>query len=157
MHTVKGFSVVNEAEVDIFMEFLCFLCDPTNVGSLISGYSAFSKPSLCIWILSIQVLLKSSLKDFEHNLTSMWNECNCMVVWTFFVIALLWDWNENWPFLSCGHCWVFYICWHIECRTFTASSFRILNNSARIPSYSLAVSVVMFLRRLDFTLQNVWL
>ena len=60
------------------------------------------------------------LKDFEHNLADMWNECNCTVIWTFFGIALLWDWNENWLFQSCGHCWVFQICWCIECSTFTA-------------------------------------
>ena len=80
IHIVRGFNIVNEAEVDIFMEFLCFLCDPTNVDNLISGYSAFSKPSLYIWILSIQVLLKSSLKDFEYNFTSMGNEHDCLVV-----------------------------------------------------------------------------
>ena len=90
-HTVKGFSVVNEAKVDDFLEFLCFLYDPTNVGNLISGSSAFSKLSLYIWEFSIHILLKSRLKDFEHNLTSMQNEHNCMIVWTFFGIALLWD------------------------------------------------------------------
>ena len=47
--------------------------------------------------------------------TRMWDECNCVVVWAFFGIAFLWDWNENWLFQSCGHCWVFQICWHIEC------------------------------------------
>ena len=80
IHTVKGFSVVNEAEVDVFLEFSGFLYDPTNFGNLIYGSSAFSKPSLYIWKLSIQVLLKTSLKDFEHNLTSMANKCNCPVV-----------------------------------------------------------------------------
>ena len=98
IHTVKGFNVVNEAEVNVFMEFSFFLYDPTNVGNLISDSSAFSKPSLYIWKFLVQILLKPSLKDFEHNLTSMWNECNCMVVWTFLGIALIWDWNENWPF-----------------------------------------------------------
>ena len=82
IHTVKGFSVVNEAEVDVFLKFPCFLYDPTNVGNLISGSSAFSKPNVYIWMLSVHVLLKSSLKDFEHNLISMRNECNCMVVCT---------------------------------------------------------------------------
>jgi len=60
-----------EAEVDIFLEFPWFFYDPTNVGSLISGSSAFSKPSLYIWKFSIHVLLKPVLKDFEHNLVSM--------------------------------------------------------------------------------------
>ena len=94
----KGFSIVNEAEVDVFLEFSCFLYDPTYVGSLISSSSAFSKSSLNIWKLSVHVLLKPSLKDFEHCLASMWNACNGAIVWTFFGIALLWDWNENWPF-----------------------------------------------------------
>ena len=89
IHTVKGFSVVNEAEVDIFLEFPCFLYDPVNVGNLISGSSAFSKPSLYIWKFSVHILLKPGLKNFEHNLTSVWNECNYLVVWTFFGTALL--------------------------------------------------------------------
>ena len=94
-HTVKGFSVVNEAEIHVFLEFSYFFYDPTDVGNLISGSSMFSKSSLYIWKFSVYILLNSSLKDFEHYLASMWNECNCMVVWTFFDIALLWDWNEN--------------------------------------------------------------
>ena len=73
----------------------------------------------------------------------MWDECNYVVVWAFFGISFLWDWNENWPFRSCGHCWVFQICWHIECSTFTASSFRIWNSSTGIPSPSLALFIVM--------------
>ena len=67
IHTVKGFSIVLEAEVDVFLEFPCFLYDPTNVGNLISGSSAFSKPSLYIWKFSVHVLLEASLKDFERN------------------------------------------------------------------------------------------
>ena len=98
IHTVKGFSIVNEAKVDAFLEFSCFFHDPTNDGNLSSDSSAFSKSSLYIWKLLVHVLLKPSLKDFEHHFASMWNECNCAVVWTFFGIALLWDWNEDWPF-----------------------------------------------------------
>ena len=79
-HTVKGFSVVNEAEVDVFMEFPCFLHDPMNVDNLISGSSTFSKPTLYIWKFSVSVLLKTSLKDFEYHLASTLNECNFMVV-----------------------------------------------------------------------------
>ena len=71
MHTVKGFSIVNEAEVDVFLEFPCFLCNPKNVGNLISGSPAFSKPSLYIWKFSVHVSLKPILKDFEHDLASM--------------------------------------------------------------------------------------
>ena len=92
----KGFSTVNEAEGDVFLEFPCFLYDSTNIGNLISGSSAFSKPSLYIWKFLAYVLLKPNLKDFEHSLTSMWNEHNCPVVWTFFYTALLWDWDEKW-------------------------------------------------------------
>ena len=69
-----------------------------DVGSLISGSSAFSKSNLNIWKFLIQVLLKPSLENFEHFFASMWNELNCVVVWTFFDIAFLWDWNENLPF-----------------------------------------------------------
>ena len=95
-HTVKEFSIVNEAEVDVFLEFPCFLYDPTDVDNLISGSSAFSKSRLYIWNFLIHVLLKPNLKDFEHCLASMWNECNCAIVWTFYGTVLLWDWNENW-------------------------------------------------------------
>ena len=70
IYTVKSFSIVNEAEVDVFLEFPCFLYDTTDVGNLISG-SVFFKPSLYIWKFLVQALLKPNLKDFEHNLTSM--------------------------------------------------------------------------------------
>ena len=104
--TVKGFSVVNEAEVDVFLEFSCFVYDPTDVGNLISGSSAFSKSNLNIWKFTVVVLLKPGLESFEHYFASVWDECNCVVVWAFFGIAFLWDWNENglspvlWPLLS---------------------------------------------------------
>ena len=93
IHTVKGLSVVTEAEIDFFffLEFPCFLHDPTNVDNLISGSSAFSKPILYVCKFLVYVLQKPSLKDFEHNLTSMGNERNCAVIWTFFGIALLWN------------------------------------------------------------------
>ena len=70
-YTVKGFSVVNEAEVEFFLEFPCFFYNPTDVDNLISSSSAFSKSSLNIWKFLVQVLLKPSLKDFEHYLASM--------------------------------------------------------------------------------------
>ena len=89
IHTVKGFHIVNEAEVDVFLEFSCFLYDPMDAGNLISDSSTFSKSSLYIWKFSVNVLLKSSLKDFEHNLTSMQNEHDCGVFLTFFGIAIL--------------------------------------------------------------------
>ena len=81
-----------------FLEFSCSFYDPTDVDNLISGFSASSKFSLYIWKFSNYILLKPSLKDVEHYLASMWNECNCTVVWAFFDIALFWDWNESWPF-----------------------------------------------------------
>ena len=95
IHTVKGFIIVNEPEVDIFfLEFPCFFYDPKDVGSLISGSSSFSKSSLYIW----KFLIHTLLEDFKLDLASMWNECNCATVWTFYDIAFLGDWHEDWPF-----------------------------------------------------------
>ena len=71
IHTVKGFGVINKAEVDIFLELSCCFDDPTHVGSLISGFSAFSKSSLNIWKFIVHVLLKLGLENFEHYFTSM--------------------------------------------------------------------------------------
>ena len=109
IHTVKGFS---GAEIDVFLEFLCFIYDPADVSNLIFAFSAFSKSSLYIWKFSVHILLKPSLKDFEHSLASMWKERNCTLLWILFGTALLWDWNETDLFQSCGHCWIFHICWH---------------------------------------------
>ena len=80
-----------------FLKFSCFFCYPPHVGNLISGSSAFPNSNSNIWKFLVQVLLKSSLKNFEHYYASMWDECNCAVVWIL-CIAFLWDWNENWPF-----------------------------------------------------------
>ena len=74
-------------EVNVYLEFSCFFYDPVDVGNLISGSSAFSKSSLNIWKLSIHVLLKSALENFEHFFTNMWDECHCAVVWAFFGTA----------------------------------------------------------------------
>ena len=71
IHTVKGFSVVNEAEVDVFQEFSCFFYDPMDAGNLISGSSAFTKSSLNIWKLMVHVLLKPGLENFEHYFASV--------------------------------------------------------------------------------------
>ena len=114
IHTVKGFGVVNEAEVDVFVELSCIFCDPTDVGYLTSGSSAFSKLSLNIWKFSFHLLLKPGLENFEHYFASVWYEYNCAVVWTFFGIAFLWDWDENWPFPVLWPLLSFPICWHIE-------------------------------------------
>ena len=76
IHTVKGFSTVNKVEVDVFLEFPYFFYDPTNVGNLISGSSAFSKTSLNYWKFSVHILLKPILENFEHYFTNMLHECN---------------------------------------------------------------------------------
>ena len=155
IHTVKGFGIVNKAEVDGFLELSCFFDDPTDVGNLISGSSPFSKSSLKIWKFMVNILTKPGLENVEHYFTSVWGECNCMVVWAFFCTAFLWDWNKNFFFLlyyffnildlfqSCGHCWVFPICWHTECNTFIESSFRIWISSTGIPLPQLALFEVM--------------
>ena len=80
IHTVKGYSVANKAEVDIFLEFPCSFYDPVVAGNLIFGSYAFSKPRLYIWKFLVNILLKPSLKDVEHYLVSMRNERNCTVV-----------------------------------------------------------------------------
>ena len=138
IHTIKCFSIVNEAEVYVFLEFHFFLCDPTNFGNLIFDCSASLNLSLYMWKFLVHILSKLSLKDFEYYLGCMWNECNCMAVWIFWGIAFLWDWKTE-LFQSCGHCWVFQIHWHIECRTLIASSFRIWKSSAGIPSLPLSL------------------
>ena len=97
IHTVKVFGVVNKAEIDVFLELSCFFHDPTDVGNLISGSSAFSKSSLNIWKFTVHVPLKPGLENFYHYFTSVWDECNCVVVRAFFGIAFLWDWKENLP------------------------------------------------------------
>ena len=143
MHTVKGFGIVNKVEIDGFLEFYCFFDHPADVGNLTSGSSGFLKTSLNIWKFTVHVLLKAGLENFEYYFTSMWDECNCAVVWAFFGIAFLWYWNENWPspvlwpvlsFPNLLTCWV---------QHFTAFSFRIWNSSTGIPSPPLALFVVM--------------
>ena len=86
IHTVKGFSVVNETEVDVFPKFPCFLYEPVNVGNLISGSSSFSKPNLDIW---------KFLQDFKHDLTSMGDDCSCLMVNTFFSTTLPGNWEKD--------------------------------------------------------------
>ena len=95
IHTVKSFSIVNEAEVDVFLELSCFFDDPVNVGNLISGSSVFSKSSLNIRKFLVHILLKPSLENFEHFFAREGGECYCAVVGAFFGIAFLWYWSEN--------------------------------------------------------------
>ena len=79
IHTVKGFIIVGETEVDVFLELPSFLCDPVNVGNLISGSSAFSKPCLDVWKSLVCIMLKPSMQSFKHDFTSMEDECNCLI------------------------------------------------------------------------------
>ena len=105
IHVVKGFGVVNEAKVYVFLELSWFFNDPSDVDNFISGSSAFSKTSLNILKFTVHVLLKPGLENFEHFFTSVCDKSNYTVVSTFFDIAFLWNWNENglfpapWPLL----------------------------------------------------------
>ena len=137
IHIVKGFSLVNKAEVAVFLELSCFFDDPADVGNLISGSSAFPKTSLNIWKVTVHKPLKPDLENLENYFANMWDECNGAVVWTFFGIAFLLDWNGNCPFLVLWPLLSLQICWHIGCSTFTASSFMIWNNwnSITFPSF----------------------
>ena len=80
IYTVKGFGIVNKAEIDVFLELSCFFNDPVDVGNLISGSSAFSKSSLNIWKFSVHILLKPDLENFEHYFASVCDEYNSVVV-----------------------------------------------------------------------------
>ena len=84
----QRFGMVNKAEIDVFLELSCFFDDPADVGNLISGSSAFSKTRLNVWKFSVHVLLKPGLENFKHYFTSMWDECNCVV--------LLVDHHKSW-------------------------------------------------------------
>ena len=100
IHTVKGFGIVNKAELDASLELSCFFHDPADVGNLISGSSAFSKISLNIWNFTVPILLKAGLENFEHYFASLWDECNRVVVWAFSGIVVLWDWGWKLTFSS---------------------------------------------------------
>ena len=114
-----------------------------DADNLIYNSSAFSVLSLYIWKFSVHILLKSSLKDCKHYCDRIWNECNFAVVLTFLALPFFGIVMKTDLFQSCGHCWVFQICWHIKCSTFTASSFRIWNSSAGISSPSLTLFIVI--------------
>ena len=138
IHTVKGFSSQwNRGRcfsgVSLFFLWFreCWQCS-----------SAFCKPSLNIWKVSVHIILKPSLEDSEHNLTSMKDECNCPVVWVFFTTVLLGNWDEDYPFPVLWPLLGFQICWDIECNTLIASFSRISKNSAGIPSATLALLAV---------------
>ena len=126
-----------------FWNSLAFFYDPTDVGNLISGSSAFSKSSLNIWMFSVHFLLKPSLKNFEHYFVSGWDKYNCVIVWTFFALPFFGIGIKSDLFQSCGHCWVFQVCWPIKFSTFTASPFSIWNSSSGIPSPPLSLFIVI--------------
>ena len=146
IQTVKGFCVVNKAEVGVFLEISCFFYDPTNVDNLISGSSAFSKSSLNIWNFTVYVLWRLAWRNYFG---SMWDEWNCVVVEHSLKSPFLGLQGKR-PIQSCGHYWVFHICWHFECSTFTASSFRTWKSSIGIPSPPPALFIVM-LRKAHLT------
>ena len=95
IHTVKGFGLVNKAEIYVFQELSCFFHNPEDVRNLISGSFAFSTTSLNIWKFTVHILLKPGLENFERYLSIVWDEHNFAVVWAFFGIAFLWDWIRS--------------------------------------------------------------
>ena len=117
IYTVKGFGIVNKAEVDVFLEFSCFFNDLTDIGNLISGSSAFTKSILNIWKFMVHILLKLYLENFEHYFANVWDECYFVVVWTLSDIDFLWDWNEKWTFPVLWPLLSFPICCHTVCST----------------------------------------
>ena len=143
IHTVKGFGIVNKVKIDVFLELSCFFNDPTDVDNLISGSSAFSESSLNIWKFMVHILLKPGLENSEHYSTSVWNECNCVVVLAFFGIAFLWDWNENWPFPVLWQLLSFPNLLPYWVQHFQSIIFRIWNSSTGIPPPPLALFIVM--------------
>ena len=98
IHTVKGFGIVNKAKVHIFLEFSCLFDDPAMLAIWSLVPLPFLNPAWPSWNPAQITMLKPGLENFEHYFASIWEECNCVVVWTFFGITFLWDWNENWPF-----------------------------------------------------------
>ena len=109
IYTVKGFGIVNKAEIDVFLELSCFFSDPVDVGNLISVRLPFLNPawpSGSSWLMYCWTL---AWRIYEHYFASLWDECICVVVWTlalpFFGIGMKTD-----LFQSCGHCWAFQIC-----------------------------------------------
>ena len=118
IHTVKGFGIVNKAEIDAFLESLAF----PMIQRMLAIWSLvpllFLNPA---WTSgSSQFSIAEALENFEHYFASMWDECNCVVVWEFFGIAFLWDWNENWHILET----VIMLLWTLGCRSlFRDSTF----------------------------------
>ena len=153
IHTIKGFSIVNEAEV--FLEYSCFFYDPTDIGNLISGSSDFSKSSLNIWRVSVHKLLKPGLENFEHYFASVWDEYNCVVVWiqcskcstfehwTKKSIAFFGDWNEHNPSSPVATAAFSKFAVILSAALSQHHLFKIWNSSTGIPSPPLALFRVM--------------
>ena len=156
IHRVKGFSVVNKT--DVFLEFSYFYYEPTDVGNLISGSSAFSISSLNIRNFLAYLLLKHSLKNFEHYFANVWDECNSVVIWTFFDITFPLNWNENWlfpvlwPHLSFTNLLAYWV-QHFNSINFYDLKYLSWNS---ITSTSFVHSDISW-GPLEFTLQDVWL
>ena len=106
IHTVKGFGIVNKAEIDVFLELSHFFYDPGDVRNLISESSAFLKSNLNIWKFSVHILFKPSLENFEHYFASMWDVRNCAVVWSFLALPFFGIGMKTDLSQSFGHCWV---------------------------------------------------
>ena len=125
IHTVKGFGIVNKAEIDVYLELSSFLMIQQMLAIWSLVPLPFLKPAWTSGKFLVLLLLKPSLKDFDLNLTSIWNEHSRMfehyLALPLFGIEMKID-----IFQSCGHCWVLQICCHIACSTLKASSFRFL-------------------------------
>jgi len=147
IYPVRSFGIVNKAEVGVFLELSCLFNDSMNVVNWPLVPLPFLNPAWTSghshWTFTVHVLLKPPLENFDHYFASIWDECDCVIVWTFFAIAFLWDWSENWPFpvlwplLSFPNLLAYWV------QHFIASSFRIWNSSAGIPSPRLALFAVM--------------
>ena len=127
-----------------FLKFPCFFYNPVIVSNLISGSSFFSKLSLDIWKFLVCIMLKPSMQDFKHDLTSMGDEYNYLMLAYSLVLPFLGIGMKIGLFQSCSHCWVFQIFWHNEHKTLTALSFRDLNSSAGISLHLLALLIAVF-------------
>ena len=104
IHTLKGFGIVNKAEIDVFLELSCFFNDPVDIGNLIFGSPAFSKTSLNSWKFMVLLLLKPGLENFEHCFTSLGDECTVQYLEDSLALPFLGIGMKTDLFQSCGHC-----------------------------------------------------
>ena len=143
IHTIKGFGLINKAEVDVFLELSCFFCDPVGICNLISRSSAFSKSSLSIWKLMVHVLLKPGLENFDHYFASVWDEQLCSslnILWHCLSLGLEWKLTLSSPMTTAEFSKFAGI---LSATPLAASSFRIWNSSTRIPSPPLVLFLMM--------------